>query len=261
MVKRESDWRVTAIVASELNVWNVSGCTPTYLAAYRHLEVVRYLLEQCGENVDVDARDKVVNLIDWLIDWFDSCSLSEWSDSAPPCINERSFELGAIPKFVGKLSFDLTALSLSLSVTLSSRFVHHFAMTFFTLLTNAVLNVWNVSVRRMVARHCMGLHRRLGVDSPLNMLNVDVMQEIAKFVDEWMNEWINGVWLHKGGSNSSWTSCDLLWWFEHELSDAQCKYLRGAAIFSALRFVFSDEVIFASQHLHVHHSCSCSCYL
>jgi ankyrin repeat protein len=27
---------------------------------------------------------------------------------------------------------------------------------------------------------CMGLHRRLGVDSPLNMLNVDVMQEIAK---------------------------------------------------------------------------------
>jgi ankyrin repeat protein len=27
---------------------------------------------------------------------------------------------------------------------------------------------------------CMGLHCRLGVDSPLNMLNVDVMQEIAK---------------------------------------------------------------------------------
>jgi hypothetical protein len=26
---------------------------------------------------------------------------------------------------------------------------------------------------------CMGLHCRLGVDSPLNMLNVDVMQEIA----------------------------------------------------------------------------------
>jgi ankyrin repeat protein len=29
---------------------------------------------------------------------------------------------------------------------------------------------------------CMGLHRRLGVDSPLNMLNVDVMQEIGKFI-------------------------------------------------------------------------------
>jgi hypothetical protein len=27
---------------------------------------------------------------------------------------------------------------------------------------------------------CMGLHCRLGLDSPLNMLNVDVMQEIAK---------------------------------------------------------------------------------
>jgi ankyrin repeat protein len=27
---------------------------------------------------------------------------------------------------------------------------------------------------------CMGLHRRLGVDSPLNVLNVDVMQEIGK---------------------------------------------------------------------------------
>jgi hypothetical protein len=27
---------------------------------------------------------------------------------------------------------------------------------------------------------CMGLHCRLGVDSPLNMLNVDMMQEIAK---------------------------------------------------------------------------------
>jgi hypothetical protein len=30
---------------------------------------------------------------------------------------------------------------------------------------------------------CMGLHRRLGVDSPLNMLNVDVMQEIGKHLD------------------------------------------------------------------------------
>jgi hypothetical protein len=27
---------------------------------------------------------------------------------------------------------------------------------------------------------CMGLHRRLGVDSPLKILNVDMMQEIAK---------------------------------------------------------------------------------
>jgi hypothetical protein len=27
---------------------------------------------------------------------------------------------------------------------------------------------------------CMGLHRRLGVDSPLKILNVDVMQEIAR---------------------------------------------------------------------------------
>jgi hypothetical protein len=27
---------------------------------------------------------------------------------------------------------------------------------------------------------CMGLHRRLGLDSPLNMLNVDMMQEIWK---------------------------------------------------------------------------------
>jgi hypothetical protein len=31
---------------------------------------------------------------------------------------------------------------------------------------------------------CMGLHRRLGVDSPLNMLNLDVMQEIAKHLPE-----------------------------------------------------------------------------
>jgi hypothetical protein len=30
---------------------------------------------------------------------------------------------------------------------------------------------------------CMGLHRRLGMDSPLNMLNVDVMQEIGKHLD------------------------------------------------------------------------------
>jgi hypothetical protein len=30
---------------------------------------------------------------------------------------------------------------------------------------------------------CMGLHHRLGVDSPLNMLNVDVMTEIGKFFD------------------------------------------------------------------------------
>jgi ankyrin repeat protein len=30
---------------------------------------------------------------------------------------------------------------------------------------------------------CMGLHCRLGVDSPLNMLNVDVMQEIGKHLD------------------------------------------------------------------------------
>jgi hypothetical protein len=27
---------------------------------------------------------------------------------------------------------------------------------------------------------CMGLHRRLGLDSPLKLLNVDMMQEIAK---------------------------------------------------------------------------------
>jgi hypothetical protein len=31
---------------------------------------------------------------------------------------------------------------------------------------------------------CMGLHRRLGVDSALNMVNVDVMQEIGKHLDE-----------------------------------------------------------------------------
>jgi hypothetical protein len=39
---------------------------------------------------------------------------------------------------------------------------------------------------------CMGLHCRLGVDSPLQMLNVDVMQEIANhlyFYD--FNETIN----------------------------------------------------------------------
>jgi hypothetical protein len=30
---------------------------------------------------------------------------------------------------------------------------------------------------------CMGLHRRLGVNSPLNMVNVDVMQEIGKHLD------------------------------------------------------------------------------
>jgi hypothetical protein len=29
---------------------------------------------------------------------------------------------------------------------------------------------------------CMGLHRRLGAGSPLNMLNVDVIQEISKFL-------------------------------------------------------------------------------
>jgi ankyrin repeat protein len=31
---------------------------------------------------------------------------------------------------------------------------------------------------------CMGLHCRLGGDSALNMLNVDVMQEIGKHLDE-----------------------------------------------------------------------------
>jgi hypothetical protein len=31
---------------------------------------------------------------------------------------------------------------------------------------------------------CMGLHRRLGLDSPLNTLNVDMMQEIGKHLDE-----------------------------------------------------------------------------
>jgi hypothetical protein len=30
---------------------------------------------------------------------------------------------------------------------------------------------------------CMGLHCRLGVDSSLKLLNVDVMQEIAKHLD------------------------------------------------------------------------------
>jgi hypothetical protein len=30
---------------------------------------------------------------------------------------------------------------------------------------------------------CMGLHCRLGVDSPLNMLNMDVMQEIARHLN------------------------------------------------------------------------------
>jgi hypothetical protein len=29
---------------------------------------------------------------------------------------------------------------------------------------------------------CMGLHRRLGLDSPLRMLNVDIVLEIAKHV-------------------------------------------------------------------------------
>jgi hypothetical protein len=29
---------------------------------------------------------------------------------------------------------------------------------------------------------CMGLHRRLGADSPLRWLNVDMMHEIAKYV-------------------------------------------------------------------------------
>jgi hypothetical protein len=32
---------------------------------------------------------------------------------------------------------------------------------------------------------CMGLHRRLGADSPLNVLNVDLMQEIAKHIETW----------------------------------------------------------------------------
>jgi hypothetical protein len=32
---------------------------------------------------------------------------------------------------------------------------------------------------------CMGLHRRLGTNSPLQLLNVDVMQEIAKHIIRW----------------------------------------------------------------------------
>jgi hypothetical protein len=41
-----------------------NGWTPAFLAACRHLEVVRYLLEKCGADVDADARDEVVNLTD-----------------------------------------------------------------------------------------------------------------------------------------------------------------------------------------------------
>jgi hypothetical protein len=35
---------------------------------------------------------------------------------------------------------------------------------------------------------CMGLNRRLGADSPLRMLNVDVMQEIAKHLSIFLRE-------------------------------------------------------------------------
>jgi hypothetical protein len=46
---------------------------------------------------------------------------------------------------------------------------------------------------------CMGLHRRLGVDSPLQMLNVDVMQEIAKH--------LGNIWVR---TSESFVNLDLL---------------------------------------------------
>jgi hypothetical protein len=48
------------IVASELNVeceCSQDGWTSAYLAAWGHLDVVRYLLEECG--ADVNANDDV----------------------------------------------------------------------------------------------------------------------------------------------------------------------------------------------------------
>jgi hypothetical protein len=51
------------IVASEFECvereCSQDGCTPAYLAAQRHLEVVRYLLEECGADVNANARDEV----------------------------------------------------------------------------------------------------------------------------------------------------------------------------------------------------------
>jgi hypothetical protein len=43
-------------------------------------------------------------------------------------VNARD-HVSEFDQFVGKPSFDLTALSLHLSLSLISKFVHHFAMT------------------------------------------------------------------------------------------------------------------------------------
>jgi hypothetical protein len=91
------------------------GGTPLHFAA-RHLEVVQFLVEQCG--ADVHAKDSKQRTA------LGCCTTTD----APAAVFLRLY-MESKPKM-------------------------------FTL--------------------CMGLHRRLGVDSPLKMLNVDVMQEIAK---------------------------------------------------------------------------------
>jgi hypothetical protein len=186
------------------------GRTPLHHASRNGcLDVVRYLIEKCG--ADVNARDHV----------------SEFD------------------QFVGKLSFDLTVLSLSLSSLIQIRAPFCNAISLFSqmmcvecvececsqngrntplhcTLFDGHLDVVQFLVEqcgadvhakdskkrtaldycteyehaRSVAAFlrpysdrkpkmyalCMGLHRRLGVDSSLNMLNVDVMQEIGKFI-------------------------------------------------------------------------------
>jgi hypothetical protein len=44
----------------------------------------------------------------------------------------------------------------------------------------AVLLRWYTESKPKIFALCMGLHCRLGLDSPLNILNVDMMQEIVK---------------------------------------------------------------------------------
>jgi hypothetical protein len=101
-------------------VWQ-TGSTPLHHASSEgRLDIVRFLVEQCG--ADVHVKDS-----------FDITALGE-------CTGNAKSEIAAFLRQHMEPKPKMYAL-------------------------------------------CMGLHRRLGVDSPLKMLNVDVMQQIANHMD------------------------------------------------------------------------------